>query len=175
MPPKTDFPKFELSLKEKPGRHIMERTPRYDVLVNGEVKGELYYNMTGFTGYLPYWRGGKFDLGEKGISAFRKEVGILNREARETFAAAAADPERVLQTYDSEDPRIIVAAVGPRTGEGMAAPEGEVRTIGIYRKNWDAMVALWGTTVLSPKLFEELEAPAIKAGEPELADDSPSL
>lgn len=175
MPPKTDIPKFELSLKEKPGRHILERTPRYDVVLNGEVKGELYFNMRGYQGYLPTPRGFNLDIGEKGISVFKREVAILNREARETFAAAAADPERVLQTYDSEDPRILVAAVGPRTGEAMAAPEGEIRTIGIYKRNWDAMVALWGTTELSPKLFEELEAPAIKAEPVPETDDTPSL
>ena len=66
-------------------RAICETTPRYDVMLHGQRFTQLYYNMRGYVGYLPTPNGGRVDIGEKGISVFRREVAALNRE----FAAAA--------------------------------------------------------------------------------------
>jgi hypothetical protein len=54
-------------------------------MLNGQKVDELYFNLKGYVGYLPAPSGAKLDIGEKSISAFRREVAALNRE----FAAAA--------------------------------------------------------------------------------------
>jgi hypothetical protein len=107
--PSPRRPVFKISLSERPGRHILERHPRYAVLVNGEERGELYYNMRGYQGYLPTVQGSKMDIGERGISAFRKEIRILNREAADAIERGAADPRRVVLTRPTEDRRILFA------------------------------------------------------------------
>ena len=61
---------------------MMERTDRFDVLLNGAKFSELSFNMRGYIGYLPTPTGGKLDIGERSITAFRREIAILNREAR---------------------------------------------------------------------------------------------
>jgi hypothetical protein len=66
-------------------RAICETTPRYDVMLHGQKFTQLYHNVRGYVGYLPTPDGGRLDIGEKSISAFRREVAVLNRE----FAAAA--------------------------------------------------------------------------------------
>ena len=62
------------------GCAIFETHPSYDVLLRGQKVGELYFNMTGYVGYLPQPSGIPLDIGERGISAFRKAVAELNRE-----------------------------------------------------------------------------------------------
>jgi hypothetical protein len=76
-----------ISLVEtKTGCAIAEDTPRFDVMFRGVKFGQLYYNMTGYVGYLPAphpERKGdtiNFDIGEKSISVFRREVNKLYRE-----------------------------------------------------------------------------------------------
>ncbi|SEB98405.1 hypothetical protein [Bradyrhizobium erythrophlei] len=74
---------WKLELQEtRRGCQTLEKTPRYDVLLNGARTGQLYFNIRGYVGYLPTPTGGKLDIGEKGITAFRREVSALNREAR---------------------------------------------------------------------------------------------
>ena len=81
-------------IETREGRAILETTPRYIVMFRGQKFGELYFNMTGYTGsYLPC-PGSKpdspmpCDIGEKSIAAYRKAVARLNREWAE------ADKER---------------------------------------------------------------------------------
>ena len=38
--------------------------------------------MRGYVGYLPLPTGSKLDIGEKGITAFRAEILIINKEAK---------------------------------------------------------------------------------------------
>lgn len=102
-------PRFRISLEERKSPHVLERHPRYAVLVNGEQRGELYYNMRGYQGYLPTVHGSKMDIGERGISAFRKEVRVLNREAEDAIAHGASDPRRVVLTRPTEDRRVVFA------------------------------------------------------------------
>lgn len=107
--PASRRPAFKISLAEKPGRHILERQPRYAVLVNGAPQGELYYNMRGYVGYLPMVHGGKMDIGEKGISAFRREVSILNKEAAAAIERGASDARRIVLTRPTTDGGMVFA------------------------------------------------------------------
>jgi len=78
------------------GCAILESTPRYEIRLNGKRWGELHFNMRGYTGYLPLPNGHVLDIGERGISAFRKEVAKLNREWAD---AGPATVEPRAQTY----------------------------------------------------------------------------
>lgn len=49
------------------------------------------------------------DIGERGISAFRKEITMLNREAAEAIERGASDARRVDLTRPTEDRRILFA------------------------------------------------------------------
>jgi hypothetical protein len=73
--------KVEL-IETRRGCAMLEKTPRYDVVLNGQRVGQLTFNMRGYIGYLPLHTGQKVDIGERPISAFRKEVARINREAR---------------------------------------------------------------------------------------------
>lgn len=68
-------------------RAILERTPRYDVMFFGNRFWQVHYNMRGYIGYLPCppdpEKVGFLDIGEKGISAFKKEISKLNKEWKE--------------------------------------------------------------------------------------------
>lgn len=101
--------KHRITLQESPGRHMMERHPRYAVLVNGEPRGELYFNMTGYVGTLPMVQGGVMNIGERPISAFRKEVSILNRESQAALDAGENDPRKVIMTRPTSDNRFVMA------------------------------------------------------------------
>lgn len=100
-------PSFRLSLVSKPGRHILEQQPRFEVQVNGVPQGELYFNMKGYAGTLPTVHGSRMDIGERGISAFRKEVAVLNREAREAIKHGATDARRLLLTRPTTDRSVL--------------------------------------------------------------------
>ena len=72
-------------IETREGCAMLETTPRYIVMFRGRKFSELYFNMTGYTGgYLPS-PGLKsdepvsFDIGERGISAYRKEIARFNR------------------------------------------------------------------------------------------------
>jgi len=102
-----DRPRFRISLEERPSRHLLERQPPYAVLVNGAPQGELYYNMRGYQGYLPTVQGSKLDIGERGITAFRKEIAILNKEAADAIELGAFDARRLILTCPTEDGAIL--------------------------------------------------------------------
>lgn len=104
-----DKPRFRITLEQHPGRHLLERQPRYAVLVNGAPQGELYYNMRGYQGYLPTVHGSKLDIGERGITAFRREVTLLNREAERAIERGAADARRILLTRPTTDGGVVFA------------------------------------------------------------------
>lgn len=77
---------WKITLKEVPSGHrwdISTSRPPYQVVLNGEEVGEpFYWNMRGYRGVLPLPDGGVRDLGEISLTALRKEVAALNREAR---------------------------------------------------------------------------------------------
>lgn len=94
---------FKLSLKERKSPHGLERHPRYDVMVGDRKVDELYFNMTGFNGALMNETGGRISIGERGISAWKREVSAINREARTVMAANDADPRRILRAERTLD------------------------------------------------------------------------
>lgn len=73
---------------------MLETTPRYDVVLHGQVVGQLYFNMRGYCGVLPTPSGASLDIGEKSISAYRREVASLNREFAEDLLVHAAPEHR---------------------------------------------------------------------------------
>ena len=81
MPTQTQ--PYKLELRENRSNMAMcEDKPRFDVVLDGKVTGQLYWNMTGYTGaYLPMPNGRSLEVGERGISAYRQGVAALNREA----------------------------------------------------------------------------------------------
>jgi hypothetical protein len=80
--------KKAISLQERPERRaICETRMRYDVLLHGNVVGDLYFNMTGYTGVnLPLPSGGSLHIREQSLTGVRREIAKVNRE----WAAAAA-------------------------------------------------------------------------------------
>lgn len=74
-----------VKIVEGPRKHIMERQKRYQVLLDGRKSSELYYNMRGYVGVLPYPCDtepdgvGQLQLGEVSISAYRREAAAINR------------------------------------------------------------------------------------------------
>jgi hypothetical protein len=75
-----------VTLKEAPQKRSMcETHMRYDVLANGKLTDTLYFNMRGYQGYLPLPDGQKLDIGEMGISAYKKEISCINKEAKAAF------------------------------------------------------------------------------------------
>lgn len=83
--------------------------PLQDVLVNGEKRGELYYNLRGYRGTLPMVDGSQMDIGEAGLSAWKREARILNREAVIQLQDAAEGPRRVTKTRPTSDNRMVLA------------------------------------------------------------------
>lgn len=72
-----------VSLREAPHKMAMLETKmRYDVLLNGEYWGDLYFNTRGYCGYLPLPGGKRFDPGEISLSNFKKEIQKINKEAK---------------------------------------------------------------------------------------------
>ncbi len=77
-----------ITLEERPRRMAMlEAKMRYAVMLDGVEFSPLHYNMRGYQGYLPSLREdgtfGRLDIGEKPISAYRREIAALNRELRQ--------------------------------------------------------------------------------------------
>ena len=73
-------------IETREGCAIAETTPRYIVMFRGHKFCELYFNMTGYTGsYLPSpgsdpSKPAALHVGERPISAYRREAARLNRE-----------------------------------------------------------------------------------------------
>ncbi|MFG6084247.1 hypothetical protein ACEUZ9_000749 [Paracoccus litorisediminis] len=59
--------------------------------------------MTGYRGSLPTIGGGNMDIGEKGISAWKKEMGILNRVARAAIDAGIKDNVKVFACFPTRE------------------------------------------------------------------------
>lgn len=75
------MPKNAIKIKETTrGKASCEAEKRYDVLLRGNVVGQLYYNLGGYVGYLPTPRGRGLDAGETSISRWKKAMNRLNKE-----------------------------------------------------------------------------------------------
>jgi hypothetical protein len=71
--------KLELQ-KTTQGCAMFESQPRYDIILNGEKVGQLYYNLRGYVGTLPTPDGMQLTIGEQPITTYKREVAALNRE-----------------------------------------------------------------------------------------------
>jgi hypothetical protein len=71
-------------VRTRRGCQMLERTDRYDIFLFGKLIDQLFFNMTGYRGYLPTPQGQCHALPESGIGSHKKEIARLNRE----FAAA---------------------------------------------------------------------------------------
>lgn len=109
-------PRFRITLERQPSRHMLEQSPRYDVLVNGKKVEELTYNMRGYVGYLPTITGAKMDIGERAISAFRKEATVLNREAERLILVALHGERRIAHTWPTSDGTKVFALARDEEG-----------------------------------------------------------
>lgn len=67
-------------VKTRQGCSPLEVEPRYNVMLNGVLFDQLYFNLKGYVGYLPTPEGRKLTIGERGISAYKKEIARLNKE-----------------------------------------------------------------------------------------------
>lgn len=137
---------FKLTLKERKSPHFLEDKPRYDVLVNGNPVGELYYNMHGYRGYLMGFNGLKYDMGERGISAYKKEAAALNRNAKLALARHKDDGRKVVAAHLTRESHILRLDIDDGTQKFVRDTE--------YR----AAAELLGKDNLGPTLFNE-EAP----------------
>ena len=78
---------FKITLRER-RKAILQTKPDFDILLNGEKFGTLTYNMTGYIGSLPLPEGGKLVMGEISLTAYRREIAYLHREAKKVEAVA---------------------------------------------------------------------------------------
>jgi hypothetical protein len=82
-------------IETREGCAILEEQPRYIVMFRGRRYGDLYFNMTGYTGSCLPAPGPNPDtpaalhVGEMPISRYRKVVAWLNREWAEIEKQAA--------------------------------------------------------------------------------------
>ncbi len=150
---------FKLTIEETSSRHFMEREKRYDVKVNGTKVDELYYNMTGYRGALMTIHGSRLDIGEKGISAWKKEAAALNREAR-AFIATFNDPRRLVSSDFTSDGNLRKLT--------FADPDDLADRTTIYASNTRFMagVELFGMQGVDIGFFDPLDAvPDLVPGE----------
>jgi hypothetical protein len=136
---------FKLTIKERASRHMMEREPRYDVLVNDKKVDELYFNMTGYQGGLMNISGTRVGLGERGISAYKKEAGRINREAKDVLAANTADKTR------------IDTCERTRLGDIRRLTFDDGRIMCVDNRAYMAAVELMGANRVGPAFFDEEE------------------
>ena len=47
------------------GCQMLEAMDRYDVMLHGQLTGQLYFNLCGYVGYLPMPDGTSLDIGER--------------------------------------------------------------------------------------------------------------
>lgn len=145
MTKSTTKAKFHLRLKERKSPHFMERHPRYDVLVGDEKVSELYFNMTGFRGSLMSVFGFEVDIGERGISTWKKAVSQLNAEARDVMK------------MNDEDPRRIEKAERTVVGDLMKLTFDDGSYFCVQERIYRAAVEIFGQDRLSPAFFEPEE------------------
>ena len=133
---------FKLSLKEQKSPHYLERESRYDVMVGDRKVCQLYHNLTGYQGYLMDIYGGSPDIGEHGISRFRKEVAYLNREARNVMNKNDADPRKIIRAERTDD------------GDVRRLFFDDQSTLDVLDRHYRAGVELFGEDRLSPGFFK---------------------
>lgn len=77
-------------VKNMQDRAICETQPRYDVILYGARVSQLYFNLRGYCGVLPLPSGDRLNIGERSISAYKREVSALNKQFAAYGKEAAA-------------------------------------------------------------------------------------
>jgi hypothetical protein len=73
--------KNRIELRSAPHKKsICETSMVYEIFFDGKVFDVLYFNTRGYVGYLPMPCGSKMNIGEKSLSAYVKEIRLLNKE-----------------------------------------------------------------------------------------------
>lgn len=103
------MPQHIITIRPTSGSSRGSDKPLHDVLVNGIKQGELYYNLRGYRGTLPMVGGSQMDIGEAGITAWKREARVLNREAAIQVQDGAEGPRRIRLTRPTSDNRKVLA------------------------------------------------------------------
>lgn len=150
-------PDFKLTLVKRPSPHMLETKPRYDVMVNGVKKDELYYNMRGYRGALRDVHGYGIDLGEASVAAYRREVATLNREGKEKLAAAAADGDVVFSAYEATDrDKVLVCYGKPPLNDADEALHMKT----VNRRDWEYAAQVFGQEDIPASFLESCQEEA---------------
>jgi hypothetical protein len=85
--------KARITLEERPRRMAMLETKmRYAVMLDGVEFSEVYWNMQGYCGAVPYKKDdgsiGRFSPGEISLAKFKREIAQANRELQASDATA---------------------------------------------------------------------------------------
>lgn len=87
--PPAPIQPYKLALVEtRRGCAMLEKEPRFDVILNGKTFEQLHFNTRGYVGTLPTPDGRQLSIGERPIAEYRKEVKRLNQEARAALVIA---------------------------------------------------------------------------------------
>lgn len=81
------MPNHKLTLRPANKRRaILETKDRYDLLINGEHAGNVYFNMTGYLidRGLPLPNGKRLFLPEGSLGRIKREIAYINREAKKS-------------------------------------------------------------------------------------------
>ena len=95
-----------ITLIETPHRKSMfEKEMRYDVHLHGQPWGDLYFNLSGYRGYLPTVDG-PLDIGERPIGTYRQHIRTLNRQWAETNSQKVPSSPMALAGASNDTNRI---------------------------------------------------------------------
>ena len=76
-----------IMLKKSKKMAIAQSVPDYEVYFYGEKIGDLYFNMTGYVGWLPCPSERQaycpLTIGEASLAAYKREIKELNKEWKE--------------------------------------------------------------------------------------------
>ena len=92
LPKASKVPPAISLVETRRGCAICETTNRFDVLFHGERFDQLWWNMRGYVGTLPCPDGRKLTIGERSITAYRREVAQLNREFAAKQSSTLSSP-----------------------------------------------------------------------------------
>lgn len=166
--------KHQVRLAKAAPKHMMERQPRYDVMLNGERVGELYYNMRGYRGAIPMITGQQLDPGEVSIAAWRKEVAYVNAHAKKLLADLETASHHIWITRPTEDERKIFTISYDREGKN---PQGHL----VYKDDFERLRRIFEDEVSQIALEQldlaEADCPAVlfQAGDDALIEQFPEI
>lgn len=74
-------------VKTRRGCAMLERHDRYDVVLNGKVVDQLYFNLVGYTGYIPF-PDGNMPVCDASMTLVKRYVASANREWKKAAVTA---------------------------------------------------------------------------------------